>query len=332
MRLLLLILCVFLLAPAYAQVEEEDNGVLWEETRIQAAEKREPGFFKRPDKKNPASQLNYAKKLLEKGKTRKARRALLRLTHQWPDSDEAPKAQYEYAKLLMQSGAYMQAFKEFQYLIKHYPGEFPYNKTLDYQFKIANQVRTERWGDILFLPGFSTAERSLPLYRQIAKNGPNWEKTPQIWFYIGSVYEQTQEYAKAIDAYERIIYRTEGDNVTQRAAYRRLHCFYAMVKRRPRDENIYQRAISSHFRFLEKYPDHEKADHARKMLSGLKQELEDMHYRQAVFYDRNTDKVKAALISYRDFLKNFPKSKRAPQIKARIEELSAIANQEDKEQ
>ncbi len=328
MRWFLLILFPFLLAPAYAQVEEDGGDVLWEETQVQVPEKREPGFFKRPDRENPAAQIDYAENLLESGKIRKAKRAFLTLTYQWPDSDEAPKAQYEYAKLLVRSGAYMKAFKEFQYLIKQYPGEFPYKETLDYQFRIANEVRTERWGDILFLPGFSTAERSLPLYKQIAENGPNWEKVPEVWFYIGNVYEHTHEYAEAIEAYERIIYGNPDHDVARRAAYRRLNCFYVMVKRLPRDENIYRRAISAHFRFLGKYPDHEKSAHARKMLSDLKQELEDMHYRRAIFYDRNANKIKAALISYREFLKNFPSSKRASEIKARIEELEATVEQE----
>ncbi len=327
MRWLLSLLCLLLLAPASAQIDEQED-VLWEEDKIEAPEKREPGFFKRPTKEEPSDQLDYAKKLLENGKIRKARRAFLTLTYEWPDSAHAPDAQYEYAKLLVRSQAYMKAFKEFQYLIKYYPGEFPYEETLDYQFKIANEIRTEKWGEILFLPGFSTAEQSLPLYKQIVENGPNWKRTPEVWFYIGHVYEHTHKYALAVDAYERIIYKNRNSDITQRAAYRRLECFYAMVKRHPRDEKVYQRAISSLFRFLKKYPDHERSDHARKMLADLKQDLENIHYRRAVFYDRNTEKVKAALISYREFLKNFPLSKRAQKVKARIEELSAIAQSE----
>jgi tetratricopeptide (TPR) repeat protein len=324
-------LVLFAVFPAFAQMQrqmpqqqqqrEEDH---WQPDAVDVPEKKEPSIFKRPRKETPSLQLEYANRLLDEGRIGDARAAFDCLVHRWPDSEQAAEGQYKFARTLMLQADYAEAFSEFQYLIEFYPGEFPYEKVLEHQFRIANHVRNDRWGDFLFLPGFSTAESALPLYRQLARNAPNWDRTATVWLHIGMIHEQMDEYSDAIDAYEKIIYSESPESVEEQAAYQRVKCFRRIVKRSPRDEGVHRMAISAAFSFLRDYPDHRMEPEVRRILSELKQDLEDMYYRRAVFYDENTDNVEAALITYREFLENFPDSHRTAEVEARIKELSGI--------
>lgn len=324
---LLIVIISFFAGSVCAQVQ--DNQVTWEEDELSVPSKKEPSFFKRPARKDPASQYEYAIELLDQGKLKAARKGFEVITYAWADSKQTPSAQLKMASIMMDLGAYKKAFKEFQYLIEYYPGQFSYEKVLDAQFKIANQIRTERWGDYLFLPGFSMAERSLPYFEQIVKNAPNWRRVSEVWLNIGLINEEMRQYMEAVRAYEKVIYReTLEQHLKEIAAFRRVMCLEALHKRQPQNQKTLRLAISSLFTFIKNYPDHEKVEVARQTLEELKKKLEDMAYEKAVFYDRISNQPKSALIAYRLFLDDFPFSDRAVIVRSRVDELSSAVTEE----
>lgn len=284
--------------------------------------RKQPGFRRRPKKDTPEQQLILAETLRNAQRDRAARKAYRALVHQWHDSEQAPTAQYWFAKLLEDAGRYERAFEEYQYLMDHYPGLFPYEKVLQLQFAIANHVYESRRYGFLFLPGFRDPNRALPLFEQVVKNGPRWQHAPQAMFLIGSIHEEQNRHEEAIPAYERLTQRFPRSPFAPDARFRRAYCLYRIARSAPRDEESNRTAIAALNGFLRQHPEHAKAEQAQKKRATLTDHLAQLYFARAEFYDTR-DHARAAIITYTDFLQHFPSSSLAEKAQARVTELEA---------
>jgi outer membrane assembly lipoprotein YfiO len=287
----------------------------------QQIDKKTPSYWRRPAQPTPAEQLAYAQAQEAGGHKRRAERQYNALVHRWHQSAEAPLAQFAYARLLYERGRYERAFREFQYMVQFFSGQFDYNLVLDYQRRIGNQILGKRWATFGIFRGFESPERALPMLETIVRNAPNWEKTPAIRLNIALVYENAGEHESAIKAYESVIQAHPGSPEAQTAAYRQAACLTDLSDKHPRDERHCRDALSSLASFLAVYPQGEQRAEAQQRLDSLKSRLEEMYYQRARYYDKIEKRPAAALVSYRDFLKRFPASDRAPAILERIGEL-----------
>ncbi len=290
--------------------------------------RKRPSIFRRPQKDTPEEQFAFASQLDEKGRARATRGAYNALVHRWHNSTEAPQAQLRIAHILYDQGKYNKAFKAFQYLVEHYAGRFKYNDVLDHQLRIANHVIGDRWGDVLFLPGFEAPERALPLLEKIVVNAPNWEKTGGVRLSIGLIYEDLKDLEGAVNAYEKVEQYHPKTPQAENAAFRRGHCLYLLSEKAPRDERRCRTALSALASFLARYSQSEQKPEAEELLSALKLRLANMYYERARFYDDIANRPESALIAYRDFLKRFPSSEKAQDAYARIEALKELNPEE----
>jgi hypothetical protein len=151
-------------------------------------ERKQPGFFHRPEKGTPAEQLAHARLLEAEGRIRKAMRQYVAIVHQWHACREAPVAQEAYARLLADREKFARAFEEYQYLFEFYAGDFDATRILEEQFKIANAIRTERHGGFLLFKGVTTPERALPMFKRIVANAPQWERSAEAQLMVGSIH------------------------------------------------------------------------------------------------------------------------------------------------
>lgn len=324
--LAVLLLFLSVLTPKlYAQYEE-----FGEQTEM-APKKKQPSLFHRPAKKDPASQLIYADELLDQGRKKEARKQFINLVHQWHESREAPIAQFEAAKLLEESGDLGRAFDEYQYLFDFYPGSFPFDEVISRQFGIANHIRTARHGKVLGLPGFEAPERALPLFRQIIENAPHWDRSFEARLYIGLIHERNKDYDKAMESYRKAEVTDPQNPLAGEAALRRVSCLYKIAQASPRDESALRDALSAMASFLRDYPDHAEADEMQELLDKTKAKVAKMCFRQAEFYETKARRPEAAILAYRDFIRNFPSSDLAETAAARINRLKAQTENEEDE-
>jgi tetratricopeptide (TPR) repeat protein len=289
-------------------------------------QRKHAGFWRRPERATPAEQLVHAQELEAKGRLRKAGRQYRALVHEWHDTPEAVKAQHAYAGLLETRGKYDAAFIEFQYLVDFYSGRFDYADVLDHQFRIANQVMTRRYGGLLFLPGFESPERALPLFEQIAENAPTWERGPEVQFYIGWILEEDKQYQEAVRAYDKLRQRWPRSELAVTAAFGGTRCLVRVADKSPRDEVGCQRALEALAGFIRDYPDDPHVEPTTIERDRLTDRLVTMHYERAAYYDHIAKKPESALIAYADFLRRFPYADQAEGVSARVRELEALVD------
>lgn len=293
------------------------------ELEAEGLARKHPGFWRRPAQETPADQFAYARGLEDAGRRRKAARQYRALVHEWHDTPEAVRAQRAYAGLLEARGKYEAAFEEYQYLVEFYAGRFDYADVLSHQFRIAQEVMNRRYGGLLFLPGFKSPERALPLFEQIAANAPTWSRAPNIQFHIGVIQEDATDYEAAVQSYEKLRQRWPRHELAATAVFRGARCLVSAADRNHRDEQSCHRALEALAGFIRDYPDDPNVAQATADRDRLSQRLSTMHYRKAAYYDTIAHRPEAALIAYADFLRRFPYAEQAEGVSARIRELKA---------
>ena len=306
----------FLVLIASTAPAADDEWSKPESPTIQARKRR--SILTRASKDTAAEQLRYAGELRDSGRTRRAIRAFDAVVRTWPDSPEAPLAQLAEARLFDQRGKFARAFDEYQYLIDQYAGRSPYLDIVGHQFELADKVRRARHAKILFMPGYTTPEKAIPLYETIARNAPTWDRTPEAQYIVGSIQEESGDYELAISSYEtvQILYPRAGHAAD--AAFHQAECAYRISQSSPNDEAACQEARLALSRFVHDHPDHADIAKAREQLVRIEAREAAFLYEKARFYDKLSKKPEAALTLYRDFVKRYPESDRAPDIRERI--------------
>ena len=307
-RTALSLLGLLLLAIPAAYAQDEFNQAK-PDAPPAAASRKHPGFFHRPAKSSPAEQLAYAQSLAQAGKARAAMRQFNDLVCQWHNAPEAVIAQESYARLLLDARRYDKAFEEFQYLVDRFPGRFNY---------AALMTRPRR---LLFFKVSNSGEDALPLFEQIIRNAPDWERTPEAQFFVGAIHEKNGDFDKAVSAYEQVQFRHPNSAFAAGAAYKRANCLCALANEAPRDEVRLREALAALAAFLRDYRGDPNAGTAEKDLEALNDRLAAMYYERASFYDRIARRPESAVIAYRDFYNRFPLSPQAAVAKERAEQL-----------
>jgi outer membrane assembly lipoprotein YfiO len=283
--------------------------------------RKKPNIFRRPRKDTPAEQLAYADSLAKAGIVRKATKQYRALVHKWHESSEAPTAQMRFAQLLEKRGHHKKAFTEYQYLIDNFPGRFAYGEALDRQFRIANLIMMSRRWKLFFLPGFAMSEDSIPLFRKIVINAPQWERVPEIQFLIATIHEEAGDDDKAVAAYRKLTQNYPDSSYADDAAFQIGMCLHEQTMDRPRNEKALRDAISAFSDFLRSHPESNKRPAVQEKLKELNRTLAGLYYERAVFYDKMAKKPEAAYIAYVDFVRKFPSSELAADATTRAETI-----------
>lgn len=310
-------LVVFLLlAPAlHAQRNDMDFDAPDEE---EGSGRRGRSLFIRPAKEDPAEQLEHARSLAARGRLRGATRHFDALVREWHDAPEAAAAQRELARVLEERKRYVRAFEAYQYLADFFGDRSSYAEILDRQFRIANHVMDARLGRFLWFKGYRSPERALPLFNSLLQNAPEWDRSMQVRYVLGTLYQEAGEFDAAVPIFQGIVYRDPEGPLAEPAALGHAACMYRLARRNPRDERACRSALSALVGFLSDYPGTENEEEIREQVATLKESLAGMYYERALFYDRQWKRDRAALQAYRDFIRKFPNAEPAERVRERI--------------
>ena len=286
----------------------------------------------RPAKTTPETQLAWVNELKDTGHTIRASKACLALVNAWPESPQAPVAQLIYCRLLEQRGKPAKAFDEYQFLVEAYAGFFPYDEVMDRMYAIADAM-AQRDRYFLFIK-FKTPEEAIPLFEQLIRNGTQWKRAAELQFRIARIYEKTQQYDLAIEAYGIYHQRYPVSPLAEQALFYQGRCCYEYARKNPVALDLRENAVAVLQGFIDWYPYSDMAAEARVYLTELQRYLAGGLYGQAMLYDKtarftgNKQKRRACLVAaricYERVIDEFPHSGLAEQAHIRI----AMINQQ----
>jgi len=324
----LLVMAMAICAMGATRPAGGSDAALYTDKGLSDPELKSPSLFHWTVRDTPAEQLAVAQAREIRGELRGARRAYDALVHEWPNSPEAPEAQLGVARMATKKGMLRRAFAEYQYAVDFYSGQFEYDEVIEAQFALANQMRVDQDTGVLMFGGSdATIAENVDMFRRILRNAPAWERAPECYLMVGLLYESQKDYTTAAVAYEGLMTRYPDSAERSTAVFRAAMSRYTAAIRTPRDESALRIALFA-MRYLQReFPAHEQSNLIAERMEDLEDRMSAMGFARAEFYDRTKGNPSAALVMYREFLRQFPDAQEAPRAKRRITDLTPIVTE-----
>ena len=286
---------------------------------IKRPEKKDKSWFNWVDRSTSAEQYALAQELEAAGSLRKARRACDALVREWPASAEAPRAQLRLAKIYAREKDYDNALEELEYLLDFYPGEVSYLDLVEYLYQLTNLMVKER--KTMFGLSFTSDRVVRQHYESVVRRAPRASYVPEAMLKIADLREQNDEYEEAVLVYNQLIMKFPKTVEAEAAVYLQAKARMWLCRRLsyniPRcvDTQKYLKMM------IADHPRHDRVDEMKEWLAELEMHLEADAYRRAKFYDSKQRTPHAAAAAWERFLRDYPLSPHADEIRARIETL-----------
>ena len=286
---------------------------------LKRPEKKDKSWFNWVDRATPAEQYELAKELEAASSFRKARRACDALVREWPAAAEAPHAQLRIVKIYAHEKDYDDALEELEYLLDFYPSEVPYLELVEYLYKLTNLMVKEK--KTMFGLSFTSDRVVRQHYESVVRRAPRASYVPETMLKIADLREQNDEYEEAVQVYNQLIMKFPKTAEAEAAVYLQAKARMWLCRRLsyniPRcvDTQKYLKMM------IADHPRHDRVDEMKEWLAELDKHLESDAYRRAKFYDSKQRTPHAAAAAWQRFLKDYPLSPHADEVRARIETL-----------
>ena len=302
---------------AYPGFDSEEDNV--------KPERKEPRWFQfilGPHCKSAAEQFAYCQELVKEESWPKACRELDALVRNWPTAPEAWKAQQQMADIrLAKLGDTEDAFADYRYLLDFYSLQCDYAAIADKLYEVAGILKLE--GKEIMFVRFANTVDVRRAYEMCVLRAPGASWVPDAMLTIAALREDEGKYTEAIKVYENLRNLHPESEQAKTAIARE-----AGVRMTVLNDHGYNRARAQDtIDFMKLALQSCRPDDVTEIRAHLETALglmEDEAYRGACFYDSTTRTKRSAVNAYEQFLKDYPQSVHADEIKARIAELKGM--------
>lgn len=297
-------------------------------SKILPQEKKSPSVFwwRKAKCTDPASQLALADKYVAEGSYGAAATQLNALVAEWPSTDEAALAQSRLAELLLEkTGDFGQAYEEYKYLADFYSSRYDYDKAVAGMYAAACKMREEGKRIVFFR--FSNSVDVRRAFEDAVRHASGADFAPDAMVAIAELREEEGELPEAIAVYKTIRNRYPASGVVNKVLIREVKLRMKLFR-----EHGYNRARAletlsfidmavKKMRLSQAKGALKVADVFEKCREEVAKALEDEAYKAAVFYDSRTRTHRSAVNAYENFLRSYPASEYAEDVRRRLEVL-----------
>lgn len=287
-----------------------------------APARKEPrwfSWFTGPKKDNPADQLKYCRELEADGNWSKAAKHYDALVRNWPTSGEAPVAQLRLAELLLDKlDEAEDSFAEYRYLVDFYSFKCDYNANVDRMYEIAGLMRLQ--GKTVVFFRFKNSVEVRHAYESLVLRAPGAAWAPDALLAIGELREDDCNDEEAVVVYENLRNLHYGSEQAKIGTYREAEVRMRLLRKHGYNRDRCRDTIG----FLKLARDNVEPAMVTQ-IDAFVIEAESVFaeeaYAAARFYDSRTRTVRSAINAYERYLKDYPDSEHADEVRVRLEEL-----------
>ena len=292
-------------------------------------------FGNRARERPAAEQTERSREHFEKGQSARAAGHLRRAARQYrtvwreyPGSDYASEALFQYGEICYERKEWKDAFGAFQSLLQRYPDYPAFDQVVLYQFNIALAAADGdgiRW---LWVIPFRAWERSIAYFEILINNAPYSDLAPLALANISLIHQHLGNTAEAVDALDRLINLYPASLLADEA-YLELGNTFADLNDGPLyDQGSTREAMSYYEDFLVLFPAHPKVGEAEEGLTETMDTYAKSKLVLGEYYYHFRNWYRAAEIFFNEAITIAPDSPSAAKARAylnRIEEFKALA-------
>ncbi len=287
-------------------------------------EQKKPSWWFSVDSssKTPEDQWKFVRARIAAGEWNKARKACEALVRAWPETLEAAFAQETIANLYVtRLDDIYEAFDEYDYLLKFYPGLCKYEAVVSIQYRLAECMYEEQKAKGRFSFSWTGPDTIRRKYEKVVRYAPGAAHVPDAMMRIAELRTESGDDAQAVLAYEDVRNRFPGTKQASDALYLEAAAMMELVRKNKHNRARRRNAANYLKQSLQKFPDHPKAAQMREWMDSLNAALEDEAWAETRFYDTRQRSRNAAISSYEVFIEQFPESPRAQEARERIKAI-----------
>jgi len=148
-------------------------------------------------------------------------------------------------------------------------------------------------------------QRAIRYFRAVFQYGRGNEWADDAQYYLGAAYREQGRHLLAANEFKRYLQLYRNSERAPQVEYERAMAYYALSPQYQLDQTDTRTAISHFQLFIERYPNHEKADNARKRIAELRAKLARKKLAAAELYETR-EMWSAATETYEDVFDQYP--------------------------
>ena len=285
-------------------------------------EQKKPSWWFDAKSDTAAGQWKVANGYFEAGDWNGARKACEALVRGWPASVEAALAQEKIAGLYATVlDDIWEAFDEYDYLLKFYPGLCKYDKVVAVQYRIVEAMYEEQKAKGFWSFSWTSPDTIRRKYEKVVRYAPGAEHVPDAMLRIADLRIESGDLAEAVLVYEEIRNKFAKSPQAEKALFLEAGTLMKLVAKNKNNRSRRRNAANYMKLAVSKHPDHPGAAQMKAWRDELEAGLEKEAWEETLFYDTRQRSRNAAISSYERFIDLHPGSPRVKEARERIEAI-----------
>jgi len=271
-------------------------------------------------KDSPAAQMEWAMGFYEAGEHKRAVSEFEKLIAEYPNSAEAPVAQYYTGLSYEGMEEYYKAYLAYQKCIDKYPYNERFEEMVERQYNIGDVFLDGRKAKIMGLKLLPALDKAVEILTKVVENAPYGKYADLAQFKAAEAYKKQEFYEEAVMAYQKLIDDYPDSQLLEDAKYNIAVCTYYISRDPYYDQEYTDKAIEEYKTLIEKTTDAEFHKEANDTLDALRLKKAESAFETAEFYEK-TKHYGSAIIYYREVLDNYGDTPIADEAAEKIAEL-----------
>lgn len=255
-------------------------------------------------KDTPQEQMDWAMGFYEAGEHKRAISEFEKLIESYPNSVEAPLAQYYIGCSYEEMEEYYQAHLAYQRTIERYPYSERVNEIIERQYKIGSMFLDGQKAKIMGMQILPAMDKAVEVFTTVVDNAPYGRYADIAQFKIGEAYKNQEFFEEALLAYQKLIDDYPSSPLAEDAKYQIALCTYYVSRDPYYDQDFTDKAIEEYQNIVKKTSDVELSKEARETLIRLREKKAVSAFETAKFYER-TRHYKSAIIYYKEVVEKY---------------------------
>ncbi|MDD5680815.1 MAG: tetratricopeptide repeat protein, partial [Candidatus Omnitrophica bacterium] len=217
-------------------------------------------------KDTPQEQMDWAMGFYDAGEYTKSINEFEKLVKNYPNSVNAPSAQYYIGRAYEAIEDYYEAFLAYQKTIDKYPYNERVDEIIERQYKIGSLFVEGQKAKIMGMKILPAMDKAVEVLGKVVQNSPYGRYADLAQFKIGEAYKNDGFYEEAVLAYQKLIDDYPKSPLMEDAKYQIALCTYYVSRDPSYDQEFTDRALEEYKSLIEKTSDIELNKEARDAL------------------------------------------------------------------
>ncbi len=265
-------------------------------------------------------QFKWAMEFYEAKDYKRAVSEFERLVKFYPNSTYAPQAQYYAGRAYEDMEEYYHAYLSYQKVIEAYPYAKNRDEIIKRQYDIGLLFFNGQRAKILGVALLPAIDKSIEIFEEVVKNSPYGEYADRAQFKIGEAYKNSNRFAEAIVAFQRVVDEYPKSELSNEAEYEVAQCAYLASSGSSYDQESTDIAIERFEEFVKEEKEDSLSKEAETSLERLREKKAKGLYDTAHFYERIGHNQSAA-IYYKELIDEYPDTSLAKESIAKLVEM-----------